>query len=329
VVLLGVDGGGTTTHVLVAGPDGSLLGAAVGAASNWENVGIVGAGEALRAAVLEALDEAHGSAGEVEAAVFGLAGLDWGEDRRRLMIVPDSLRFAGPSDVVNDAFVALRAGSTRPLGVVVVGGTGSIAAGRNADGETFRTFGLGRTFGDCGGAQEISEDAVRAVAESWLGKGPPTALAGTMCRSAGVDGVPRLLEELSRGRIDPGSFLPEVVRAADAGDAVARLLLDRAGGELAGSAATVIRRLAMEDEVFEVVLSGAVLRSSHLVRERLTAELGSVAPRASSALLGTMPVVGSVLLAMELAGLEPSPEVHARLAGSAMQRFHPAMSEPA
>lgn len=329
MVLLGVDGGGTTTHVLVAGPDGSLLGAAVGAASNWENVGIVGAGEALRASVLEALGEARAAASDVEAAVFGLAGLDWDDDRRRLMIVPDSLRFGGPSDVVNDAFVALRAGSSRPFGVVVVAGTGAIAAGRNAAGETFRTFGLGRTFGDAGGGQEISEDAVRAVAESWLRKGPPTALAETMCRTARVDEVPRLLEELSRGRIDPGSFLPEVVRAADAGDAVACSLLDRAGAELAASAATVIRRLGMEDETFEIVLSGVVLRSSHLVRERLAGELASVAPRASTALLGTMPVVGSVLLAMELAGLDPSPEVHARLAEAAIQRFHPAVTEPA
>lgn len=329
MVLLGVDGGGTTTHVLVAGSDGSVLGAAVGAASNWENVGIVGAGEALRASVLEALGEAHAPASDVEAAVFGLAGLDWDDDRRRLSVVPDSLRFGGPSDVVNDAFVALRAGSTRPFGVVVVGGTGSVAAGRNAAGETFRTFGLGRTFGDAGGGAEISEDAVRSVSEAWLGKGPPTALAETICRTAGVDDVPRLLEELSRGRIDPAGFLPEVVRAADAGDAVACSLLDRAGRELAGSAAAVIRRLGMEDDTFEIVLSGGVVRSSHLVRERLIAELAPVAPSASTVLLSTMPVVGSVLLAIELAGTEPSPEVHARLAEAAMQRFHPAVTEPA
>ena len=53
-VVLGVDGGGTKTHVLVADHSGALLGASTGGITNWEDVGIEAAGAALRAAVLEA-----------------------------------------------------------------------------------------------------------------------------------------------------------------------------------------------------------------------------------------------------------------------------------
>jgi N-acetylglucosamine kinase-like BadF-type ATPase len=322
-VVLGVDGGGTKTHVLVTDLSGRVVGSGTGGPSNWEDVGIVGAGETLRAAVLEAIQQAGVPPLEVVGCVFGLAGMDWDADHRRMHSLPDSFAFGGPSDVVNDSFVALRAGASHPWGVVVIAGTGAICGGRNRAGETFRTFGLGWEYGDFGSATDVSFEGVRAVAEAATGKGPPTALGDAMCAETAQSSVLQLLEELSRGRLDATRFGPLVVQAASSGDEVARAILERAGDSLGRSAAAVIRRLEMQDDEFEIVLSGGMLRgASESVRSALEDVLRPLAPRATFVRLRTAPVVGAVLLAMEAAGLSVDPELHQRLAEDAIERFH-------
>ena len=321
-VVLGVDGGGTKTHVLVADTSGRVLGSGTGGPSNWEDVGIVGAGETLRAAVLEAIQEAGVPPADVVGCVFGLAGMDWDDDHRRMHSLPDSFAFGGPSDVVNDSFVALRAGASHPWGVVVIAGTGAIAGGRNRAGMTFRTFGLGAAYGDFGSASDVSEEGVRAVAEWATGKGPPTALSEAMCAQSGLGSVLQVLEELSRGRLDATQFAPLVVGVASEGDEVARAILERAGDSLGRSAGAVVRRLEMQDDEFEIVLSGGMLRGgSHIVRDRVETVLRPLAPRATFVRLRTAPVVGAVLLAMEVAGLPIEAGLHEHLAEDAIERF--------
>lgn len=322
-VVLGVDGGGTKTHVLVAELTGHVVGSGTGGPSNWEDVGIVGAGETLRAAVLEAIQQAGILPAEVVGCVFGLAGMDWEDDHRRMHSLPDSFAFGGPSNVVNDSFVALRAGSSHPWGVVVIAGTGAIAGGRNRAGDTFRTLGLGAAFGDFGSATDVSDEGVRAVAEAATGKGPATALSDALCAHTRLDSVLRVLEELSRGRLDSSRFGPLVAQVAVDGDEVARAILERAGNSLGGSAAAVIRRLEMQDDEFEIVLSGGMLRgASEDVRVALEAVVRPEAPRATFVRLRTAPVVGAVLLAMEAAGLDVDAALHERLAEDAIERFH-------
>ena len=83
-----------------------------------------------------------------DASAFGLAGLDWDSDRPILGGLLD-FGLAGPRTLDNDSFIALRAGAS-PAGR---GGGDrrsavAVAAGRDAAGRTFRTFGLGPMYGD-------------------------------------------------------------------------------------------------------------------------------------------------------------------------------------
>src|SRR5262247_1420737 len=82
--VLGVDGGGRKTYAIVADAMGTLLGAAEAGPSNWEMVGVDGACDAIAGAVDTALAEAALERGALEAAVFGLAGVDWPSDVERL-----------------------------------------------------------------------------------------------------------------------------------------------------------------------------------------------------------------------------------------------------
>jgi N-acetylglucosamine kinase-like BadF-type ATPase len=316
-IVLGVDGGGTKTHVVVTDTEGALLGATSSGASNWEDVGVGAAGATVQSAVREALTAAGVQAADVDGAVFGLAGIDWPADEIRMGSIAETLGLGGKWEMLNDAFVALRAGANDPWGVVVVAGSGTVVAGRNRAGETFRTLGLGPIFGDFGSATDIAEDAMRAVAEDHTGLGPHTSLGQAFCEQAGSESSPALLERFSRhpeqlDRID--LFAPLVFEAAEAGDVVARTIAERAGATLGSTAGQVTRRLGMDELPVEVVMAGGVFRSGS--RALITAferEIHRTAPNAVSTRLEVPPVVGAALRAMELAGAVDLGEAHLRL----------------
>jgi N-acetylglucosamine kinase-like BadF-type ATPase len=317
-VVLGVDGGGSKTHAVVADTTGAVHGFATSGGSNWEMVGLESAGAAVGEAAAGALRDAGVSPNQISASVFGLAGLDWDSDLPGLeRAAVDPLGLAGPRAVVNDAFIALRAGTSRPWGVVVIAGPGTVAAGRNHAGEVFRTLGLGPEFGDWGSASDVALEAVRAVARAYTGAATATILTDLLCERVGARTVAELLERLSRTELDVQGVAPLVTRAAEAGDAVARDIVERAGSALGDAAALVARRLGIEDDQFEVVLAGGLFRStSPLLEGALEVAVRRVAHRAVLLRLDAPPVVGAALMAMELTESEVVAGVHHRLAAA-------------
>lgn len=314
--VLGVEGGGSHCHAVLADTAGRVLG--IGAnqdPANWDDVGIEAAAGAIRSCVTEALRAAGLEPGGVGASVFALAGVDFPMDEHLLAGIPSAIGITGPCRIVNDAFASLRAGTDQPGGVVVVAGTGSVVAGRNTAGEEFRTLGMGPLLGDSGSASEVSEAAVTAVANAYTGRGPETELTGLLCERSGVASVVEFLEAASRVRIDTTTFGPEVVLAAEKGDAVARSILTEAGRSLGDTAAHVVRRLGMEGDPFDLVLAGGMFRANtpYLV-DGLEAVVRPEAPQVRLRPLEDPPVVGAVLIAIDSTDEVATPGSRKRLA---------------
>jgi N-acetylglucosamine kinase-like BadF-type ATPase len=314
--ILGVDGGGRKTHAVVVDTSGVLLGAGTSGASNWEIVGIPDAIEAIGEAADRALSATGLGRGDMRAVVLGLAGIDWPSDEVRLEEPIATLGFGGERRLLNDAFVALRAGCPQPWGVVVISGTGTIAAGRDPAGNEYRTIGLGRVFGDYGSEFDVSELAVRAVADAYTGRGPSTMLTDLLCGRTGVATAEELLERIGRADTrlrspEVSNMAPLVLQATESGDLVARQILEEIGHALGESAGYVATRLGMEDLEFTVVLSGGLFRTpNRYLLDELELGARRSAPRASTSILSAPPVLGAALIALELAG----PEVRAGLA---------------
>jgi N-acetylglucosamine kinase-like BadF-type ATPase len=232
----------------------------------------------------------------------------------------DPLGLAGPRLLDNDSFIALRAGTSRPSGVVVIAGTGTVAAGRNRAGRTFRTLGLEPMYGDFGSATDVAEEAVHAVADAFTGRGPGTTLSELLPPLAGCASPVELLQALSRGRIGLPPAAPLVLEQAAAGDPACRAIVGRAGTVLGQSAAVVACRLGMQAEAFELVMAGGLFRGgSRLLEQALVDRVHRDAPLAVPTHLACQPVVGAVLQALELAGLPVGPEVREPLVASSGQ----------
>ncbi len=310
----GIDAGNSKTHGLIADEIGHVLAMQATGGGNWEGIGLDAAGREYQGLLDATLAEAGLDISQLGAAGYGLAGLDFPSDHERLRPVVEALHVPGPFFLENDTLIALRAGTTRPYGVVCIAGAGSTKAGRNRAGRVFRTWGLAANMGDWGGGGYICREALGVVGCAAKGIAPETALTAPILAHYGVSDTTALIEQITREgdyRID---FAPLVFEIARQGDPAAIEILLDAGHGLARGINAVIRGLDMEDEAFDLVLAGGTFKAKFpLLRDTLAADVRAVAPQVEIIRLTAPPVVGAALMAMDEDGLPAEESVRLRL----------------
>jgi N-acetylglucosamine kinase-like BadF-type ATPase len=305
--VLGVDGGATKTHALVADETGRVLGFGQGDGSNHQVHGLQPAMHEILRAVRSALQVSGLLPSSISLGSFCLAGADLPEDYNLLKDAVEALNLAQIVMIKNDTMAALRSGTTRSWGVVVICGTGFNAAGISPGGSEIILPALGSISGDWGGGSDLSQEMIRAVMRAWDGRGSATLLTEMVLDALSAGSVEELLRMLYHKQIDPQrriGLVPLLFEAAEQGDRVAQELIVRLGTEVAVSANAIIRRLALTDEDVEVVLGGSVFKGrGRLLIDTVTRLVHEVAPKAQIVRPQNEPVVGAVLLALEAIGV--------------------------
>jgi len=308
-LFLGVDGGQSGTTALIGDAQGNIAG--WGSAGPCNHVAGAEAREKFLHAMRECLSHAAAQAGLPEptgrghfkAACLGMSGGP--ADKAALL---HELVDAEHLTVTHDAAIALAGALGGEPGIVTIAGTGSMAFGRNARGETARAGGWGYVFGDEGGAFDIARQAVRAVLREQEGWGGRTALTPALLETAGVRDADELLHLLYTPAW-PRARVAELARTADRiaeeGDPAALHLMQQAGQQLALLSGSVRRQLWGEGEAVTVSWTGGVFESARVLdRFRMLVSLqdGAVceAPRHG-------PAEGALLLAYRAAGLDAVP----------------------
>ncbi len=300
-MLLGVDGGGTKTDLVVADLSGVTLATLRTGCVNHEAVGLDAAAEVLRDGVDRVLADAGVAHHEVAAAVFGLAGLDFASDEAALDERIATFGLGGVRAVVNDSWIALHAGASEGWGIVSIAGTGAVVAGRDRSGRRFRTLAVG--WGEPCGAASLVTDLLHAVAAAHHGSGPSTSLTGRVLSRFGAPDVVTLFEWIGRHRVRPdGSLAPLLQLAADDdADEVAAAILTASGARHAATVVGVATRLDLRDDAFEVVTAGGVHESGGRFAAGFAGALAHGCTRATIVPLGRPPVSGAVRWALDFA----------------------------
>ena len=304
-LFLGVDGGQSSTTVLIGDESGRVLGA--GEAGPCNHAGAEEGRARFERAVNEGLRAACARAGldaatvRFESACLGMSG---GPDDKQA-ILAGMLR-AEHLMVTTDAAIALSGATATGQGIATIAGTGSIAFGRNAEGRTARAGGWGYIFGDEGSGFDIARQALRAALRMEEGWGPPTSLRQALLEATGSRNANQVLHlfytsEWPRSRV--AALAPLVDAAAAEGDAVAMGILNRAAIELAMLVAAVRSQLWKPGDAVEVAYIGGVFQSrTVLERFRILVEL-EPGNRCGAARHG--PAEGALLEAYRGGGAEP------------------------
>ena len=263
-IFLGIDGGGSKTACII-GDETSILGSGVSGPSNLLRVGEQRAREAIAAAISQACAGAKVNPSQIQRTCIGIAGgarPETAEAARRIL----SEIVGGEIEVAGDMVIAMEAAWGNGPGVVVIAGTGSIAYGRNAAGQTARAGGWGFAISDEGSAHWIGRAAVGAVMRAYDG-GQHPALLDSLRKAWRVETNERMIVAANATPLaDFAGLFPTIVSAAESGDQVAHDVLAQAGAELAILGKIVIARLFREGEEVRVAISGGVFRNAALVR---------------------------------------------------------------
>jgi N-acetylglucosamine kinase-like BadF-type ATPase len=301
---LGVDIGGTKSHALITDESGRAVGFATTGPGNYESIGWGSYRANLIDLFQKVLKNSGLTATEIAGAGFGVGGFDWPYEREPHMEGIDALGMSCPIELVNDAIIGLVAGASEGWGLAVIAGTGNNCRGRDRTGREGRTSGNGMLFGEFGGGGEMAWKALHAVVHAWSMRGPQTALTEAFIAHAGASDILDLLEGLQMERYAIGAdTAPTIFQVAEAGDEVARGVIEWAALETASLACGVIRQLDFEKEPVEVVQVGGMFNGGPLFVEPFKKAVRELAPGAKFVRLDAPPVVGGVLLAMESGGV--------------------------
>lgn len=228
-LFIGVDGGGTGCRARIEDENGQILGTGIAGAAAIR-LGLDRSFAAIETASCAALAEAglpRQALGEITAGI-GLAGVGRKGALEQLIAHPHPFRAV---TFVNDATIAcIGAHSGRDGGIVVIG-TGSVGFAV-VGGREFRAGGYGFPISDEGSGADLGLHAIRLALRAYDERGLATSLTREVMKRFEDDPFEAVAWMDKATATDYATFAPLVMRYADDGDPVGRLIVRDAAEQI-------------------------------------------------------------------------------------------------
>ena len=269
--LAGIDGGGTSTKLELRDMDNRLI-----RREKFGPFNINSIGEPAFRELMAKVFAACGDMADCASLCVGAAGIS--NPRLRTVMEEELAKagFAGRFLLVGDQEIALRGAMDTP-GIALIAGTGSIAFGRNAAGETARSGGYGHLIDDGGSGYALGRDALSAVVRALDGRGKETALTKAVFDLLNISSLAEIVtfvygKDTDKSKIARISLT--VAECAGAGDEAALEILRRGAEELAQLVAAVQRKLNLG--TCPIALLGGLLEMENPYRAEVAAVLNAL-----------------------------------------------------
>lgn len=298
---LGVDAGGTKTHAVVVDEAGKVIGEGHGGEANFHNVGIDAAATSVFIAIKEALGSASLSGQDVAASCVGMASYDTPRDKLTIDRAFDSQRealFGDNLTIVNDAVVGFYTGS-KPPGICLISGTGCNCFGIGKDGKQAFAGNWSYILGDEGGSYKLALRILAAIMQAFDGRGEPTMLRELVLTQLGKTNEMEIVDWIYQENPGPADIAALAVTLDEAlkkRDIIAQKLFLEHIGELAKAVEAVVRRTALANETFDIVLIGSFFKTIQAI-EALTPKIQVISPKATLVYPKVEASIGATILA--------------------------------
>lgn len=301
-IVVGIDGGGTKTHVIVADGRGKQLSSLTGAASAVKPGDALHSAEVIGALVRDALALAE-QEDRPRAIVAGVAGVGREQERRALLRALEGEGLAEDVQVVADAQVALEDAFGEGAGILLVAGTGSVAFGRGPTGTVVRCGGWGPVIGDEGSGAWIGRRALSVVTAAHDGREPDTRLVGALLTALELDEVDGLVAWAAEATpADLAKLAMPVLTLAAERDLRANSICTIAAEELVIHVRTLARQLFTDERAaVPVALAGGMMHRGSFLRRLVEHRLKTAVPGSQLHGEEVVPARGAVRLALRAA----------------------------
>ncbi len=291
---LGIDGGGTKTTCLVTDENLKEIYRTVGSSVNFYSEGR----ETARSNMKEMLSDIEKNTGvsRFDGVCVGSSALFGRADEKTKSSFCDGVFDCDNIIMDSDLFIALKA-TGKDVSAVIIAGTGSMAAGKNARGEIITKGGYGYILGDEGSGYRIALDGIHAAVRGLDGTGERTLLGEYLLEFSEVKAKEELVDKFyspEKDRKAIASFSRYVSLAAEKGDATALGILRNQAELLSYTARALIKEMPPKPDVF---LYGGVFQHCENFRNHFISLMGDSV--ASCTLTEKEPVFGACIAARE------------------------------
>lgn len=307
-LLCGIDGGGTTTSVVLCDQSGKLVGSFKTGSVNHYGIGIE--------KVLETYKSIHDGiislAGRLPDAVFiGSSALESKATDEEAQRLTGGFFSTARLCVHSDVYIALLGFTLGEQGAILISGTGSMACGFDRQGNYFTSGGWGQTLGDEGSGYHLALSGIQAALRGFDGVSVPTALTERVMNFFSLNTMTEIIDlfydpPLEKDKI--AAFAPEVERSAAEGDLAARQILEEEIEWLRKIAVSITSKCRAN----RIGMYGSMLVKSPVIGKHLTEKLLKDGIEATYPKY--RPETGALFGAFRLLGIPLTPEILARLA---------------
>lgn len=299
--VLGVEGGGTRTTVILAGDDDAPLAQFELGPANLKLL----SDRELIWRLKEIAARLPVKVSSLGAVAIGLAGTRTEADRDRVRRAASRVFPKIPclsTDDLETALAATPAGSRFAARVLVLSGTGSCCFGKNSAGKSAKAGGRGHVLGDRGSACDIGLRALRELVAQADRSGRWPLLGALILDALALTTPDELIDwSMQSDKTSLGSLSIAVFRAAEKRDPLARRILAQAADALAEDALSCARRLAPPAQPVQFVFNGGVLLKNPAFARDLGQRLRRVYKKAAITPVPRPSAWGAVELARSLA----------------------------
>ena len=306
--ILGVDGGGSRTTVLISDINGNPISRTVSGASSYKSTGRSEAAENLNKGIFKAIQKLKVFKGiYFVSSCFGFAGNDAGEDSRIYMeiVFNDKLkRYLNPEKTIicNDTRIGIEAGGKSKNKIIIIAGTGSNCFGVNEEGKQAGASGWDYILADEGSGYKVGLEALRAVMRAYDGRGEKTLLTKTILEKLSLKEPLDLTRWAYNGpfsKFKISELAKTVCTTARMGDKISIDILADEAEEAAISVTTVAKKLGIENKSFDLVFVGGLFKCEKYFKNVLINRLKEKFPQINCISSLVDPVEGAIKLAIE------------------------------
>jgi len=313
-IIMGIDGGGTKSHLGLYSVNGDFLGFFKYGTLNHEHMpkGF----EELEATLHQVINEALGSinkrTSDIAYAVLGLAGVDTREQHE---IISSILKRIGIEKftLCNDGYLGVPAGCPNGVGICAINGTGSVLTAIDTTGKMYQVGGIGDITDDHGGGYWYGTQLLRNVYNELFKSGPKTNMTQMLFSTKLFIGHRDLYTEaitlaMEANAIDYHTLNQLVFTAAGGGDKVANRILEDSAEHYAKCIEFLANNLVFpKEETLHITLAGSIFVREQvdilplLIKKRVHQLLGERPVEFIK--LQAPPVIGAILWAFREIGV--------------------------
>ncbi len=300
---IGIDGGGTKTRFLLSDENLNILAEHISSGSYYLQCGFDGLTSLINEGINAVCTSAGVARSEIAYVYIGTTGYDDSKSVNAPITAAVAAGVDGiPFSVSNDSENALAGALGGEPGINIIAGTGSIAAGCNANGDVAKCGGGMHVIGtDEGSAYWISIRLMHEFTKQDDGRHERTLLYDKLCEVLSIndkqDMISHIVDVWKLERDRMSVLAPLCAELYDAGEPTAIRIMNQVVDEFAEMAIALYKRLGYTD-IIPVSGTGGVFKMG----ERITTPLNKILSEHNMKFVQPLydPAIGALILAKKM-----------------------------